>query len=208
MRGMASFDLRDLLFEIQLWEAYLFLLTRSFDLRDIFDIHIKDLTNINELKEFFQNTKILFCLFHVIKWLKGVISKLNFLNIQQADMKNKINAMVWALFYLAFILYLGTSREKILEDFWFFLEMWKWISRKFILECYFTIPRRPRLEIVSSRFRFLEVFFCSSRTQNLEILIRDFPRVFFPRDTTLREWIPRGFLLCKIWPKLLFHLLF
>ena len=38
----------------------------------------KDLTNINVLKEFFLNAKILYCLFHVIKWLKGVISKLHF----------------------------------------------------------------------------------------------------------------------------------
>ena len=57
----------------------------------------KDLTNINVLKEFFPNAKILYCLFHVIKWLKGVISKLNF---QEVDMKNKvmveIKAMVWA----------------------------------------------------------------------------------------------------------------
>ena len=57
----------------------------------------KDLTNINVLKEFFPNAKILYCLFHVIKWLKGVISKLHF---QEVDMKNKvmveIKAMVWA----------------------------------------------------------------------------------------------------------------
>ena len=39
------------------------------------------------------------------------------------------------------------------------------------------------------------VCFCSSRTQSLEILIRDFPRVFFPRDTTLEELITRGEIL-------------
>ena len=80
--------------------------------------------------------------------------------------------------------------KKKLEEFWFFLEMWKWVPRKFILEGYITISRRPRLEIISSRFGFLEVCFCSSSTQNLEILIRD-----FPRDTTLEELITRGEIL-------------
>ena len=68
------------------------------DLPDIKVIMVdKDLTNINVLKQFFPNAKILYCLFHVIKWLKGVISKLNF---QEVDMKNKVmvelKAMVWA----------------------------------------------------------------------------------------------------------------
>jgi hypothetical protein len=53
----------------------------------------KDLTNVNLLKTMFPNAVVLLCKFHVIKWLKSVVSKI----VTTTDVKNSVMFEVKAM---------------------------------------------------------------------------------------------------------------